>query len=29
MKLSREWLSEFTDINASDKEYCVAMTLSG
>lgn len=29
MKLSREWLSEFTDINASDKEYCDAMTLSG
>ena len=29
MKLSREWLSEFTDIKASDKEYCDAMTLSG
>ena len=29
MKLSREWLSEFTDINASDKEYCDAMALSG
>jgi phenylalanyl-tRNA synthetase beta chain len=29
MKLSREWLSEFTDINASDKQYADAMTLSG
>ncbi|MEA4893774.1 MAG: phenylalanine--tRNA ligase subunit beta [Oscillospiraceae bacterium] len=29
MNLSREWLSEFTDIKASDKEYCDAMTLSG
>ncbi len=29
MILSREWLSEFTDIKASDKEYCDAMTLSG
>lgn len=29
MKLSREWLSEFTDIEVSDKEYCDAMTLSG
>ncbi len=29
MKLSRKWLSEFTDIKASDKEYCDAMTLSG
>lgn len=29
MVLSREWLSEFTDIKASDKEYCDAMTLSG
>jgi len=29
MKLSREWLSEFTDIKAADKEYCDAMTLSG
>ena len=29
MLLSREWLSEFTDINASDKEYCDAMTMSG
>ena len=29
MKLSREWLSEFTDIKASNKEYSDAMTLSG
>ncbi len=29
MKLSREWLSEFADIKATDKEYCDAMTLSG
>jgi len=29
MLLSREWLSEFTDIKATDKEYCDAMTLSG
>ena len=29
MVLSREWLSEFTDIKATDKEYCDAMTLSG
>ena len=29
MILSREWLSEFTDIKASDKEYCDAMTMSG
>ncbi len=29
MKLSREWLSEFTDIKADDKTYCDAMTLSG
>lgn len=29
MVLSREWLSEFTDISASDKDYCDAMTLSG
>lgn len=29
MQLSREWLSEFTDIKATDKEYCDAMTLSG
>lgn len=29
MKLSREWLNEFTDIEASDKEYCDKLTLSG
>ena len=29
MKLSRQWLSEFTDIKANDKDYCDAMTLSG
>jgi len=29
MKLSKKWLSEFTDIKATDKEYADAMTLSG
>ncbi|MGE4485581.1 MAG: phenylalanine--tRNA ligase subunit beta [Oscillospiraceae bacterium] len=29
MKLSRKWLSEFVDIDVSDKEYVDAMTLSG
>ncbi len=29
MLISRQWLSEFTDIKAADKEYCDAMTLSG
>ena len=29
MKLSREWLGEYTTIDAPDKEYCDAMTLSG
>ncbi len=29
MKLSREWLSELTEINCSDKEYCDRMTMSG
>lgn len=29
MKLSRQWLSEFADIQANDKDYCDAMTLSG
>ena len=29
MKLSRKWLSEFVDINISDKQYADAMTLSG
>ncbi len=29
MNLSREWLNEYTQIAASDKEYCDAMTMSG
>ena len=29
MNLSREWLGEYTRIDASDKEYCDAMTMSG
>ena len=29
MKLSREWLREYTTIGAPDKEYCDAMTMSG
>ena len=29
MKLSREWLSELTKINCTDKEYADAMTMSG
>ncbi len=29
MKLSREWLHEYTQIDASDKDYCDAMTMSG
>ncbi len=29
MKLSKKWLAEFTDIEASPKEYADAMTLSG
>jgi len=29
MKLSREWLEEYTHIDASDKDYCDAMTMSG
>ncbi len=29
MKLSREWLSEFTDIKATDKQFSDALTLSG
>jgi phenylalanyl-tRNA synthetase beta chain len=29
MNLSRKWLSAFTDISASSKEYADAMTLSG
>ena len=29
MKLSREWLGEYTTIGAPAKEYCDAMTMSG
>ena len=29
MKLSREWLSEFTDIKATNKQFSDALTLSG
>ena len=29
MKLSREWLGEYTQIGASDKEYCDVMTMAG
>ncbi|MDR3149976.1 MAG: phenylalanine--tRNA ligase subunit beta, partial [Oscillospiraceae bacterium] len=29
MKLSREWLNEFVDIEVSDKEFAERMTLSG
>ena len=29
MKLSRNWLNEFTTITASDKEFCDKMTMSG
>ena len=29
MKLSREWLGEYTTIDVPDKEYCDAMTMSG
>ena len=29
MKLSREWLNDFTKISASDKEYCDRMTMTG
>lgn len=29
MKLSREWLGEYTTITASDKEYAEKMTMSG
>lgn len=29
MNLSREWLSEFVNVTASDKEFADAMTLSG
>jgi len=29
MKLSREWLNEFTPVNVTDKEFCDRMTMSG
>ena len=29
MKLSRNWLNEFTEVNVSDKEFCDRMTMSG
>ncbi len=29
MKLSRNWLDEFTQVNVSDKEFCERMTMSG
>ena len=29
MNLSREWLNEFVKVDASDKEFAEAMTLSG
>ena len=29
MNLSRKWLNEFVTVNASDKEFAEAMTLSG
>ncbi len=29
MKLSRNWLNEFTEVNVSDKELCDRMTMSG
>ena len=29
MKLSREWLGEYTTIGSPDKEYCDTMTMSG
>ncbi|MCL1828995.1 MAG: phenylalanine--tRNA ligase subunit beta [Oscillospiraceae bacterium] len=29
MRLSREWLSEYTDIKASDREYAARMTMTG
>ena len=29
MKLSREWLGDYTVINASDKDFCDGMTMSG
>ena len=29
MKLSREWLNDYTQINVSDKEYAERMTMTG
>jgi phenylalanyl-tRNA synthetase beta chain len=29
MNLSRQWLNDYTNITASDKEFCDAMTMSG
>ena len=29
MKLSREWLNEFTPVSAPDRDFAEAMTLSG
>ena len=29
MKLSREWLGDYTEITVSDKEFCDGMTMSG
>jgi len=29
MKLSREWLNDYTTITATDKQFCDAMTMSG
>ena len=29
MNLSRKWLSEFVSVDAGDKEFAEAMTLSG
>ena len=29
MKLSRKWLSEFVTVEANDREFAEAMTLSG
>ena len=29
MNLSRKWLSEFVTVDAGDKEFAEAMTLSG
>jgi phenylalanyl-tRNA synthetase beta chain len=29
MKLSREWLSDYTSVTVTDKQFCDAMTMSG